>query len=129
MDTPYQATQSEVNIGTNGDKFVTPLTLKNSIQWYPYTVTTITAAIHNETSVSKENVLLCDATSNAITINLPTAVGNTSKFIIKKIDSSSNIVIVDGSAGQFLDGDLTFNLIYQHQSVSLVTNGSNWFII
>lgn len=33
MDTPYQATQVEVNTGTNTDKFVTPDTLKNSTQF------------------------------------------------------------------------------------------------
>lgn len=31
MDVPYQATQSEVNTGTNTDKFVTPSTLTNAI--------------------------------------------------------------------------------------------------
>jgi hypothetical protein len=32
-ENPYQATQAEVNTGTNTDKFVTPATLKNSTQW------------------------------------------------------------------------------------------------
>lgn len=30
---PYQATQAQVDAGTNNDRFVTPLTLKNSTQW------------------------------------------------------------------------------------------------
>lgn len=33
IDVPYQATLTEVNTGTNTDKFVTPSTLKNSTQW------------------------------------------------------------------------------------------------
>lgn len=33
METPYQATQAEVDAGTNDDKFVTPKTLYNSVQW------------------------------------------------------------------------------------------------
>lgn len=33
VNVPYQATQSEVNAGTNTDKFVTPDTLKNSTQF------------------------------------------------------------------------------------------------
>ena len=33
FESPYQATQSEVNTGTNTDKFVTPSTLSNSTQW------------------------------------------------------------------------------------------------
>ena len=31
MQTPYQATQTEVNTGTNDNKFVTPLTLRNHL--------------------------------------------------------------------------------------------------
>lgn len=40
MAVPYQATQAEVNTGTNSDKFVTPNTLFNSSKWsnfVPYT--------------------------------------------------------------------------------------------
>lgn len=33
IETPYQSTQSEVNVGTNTDTFVTPKTLKDSTQW------------------------------------------------------------------------------------------------
>jgi len=32
-DVPYQATQVEVDAGTNNDRFVTPSTLKNAAQW------------------------------------------------------------------------------------------------
>ncbi len=33
IDIPYQATQAEVNVGTNNDKFVTPFTFTNSNKW------------------------------------------------------------------------------------------------
>jgi hypothetical protein len=36
FESPYQATQSEVNTGTDTDKFVTPFTLSNSTQWSNY---------------------------------------------------------------------------------------------
>jgi len=36
FESPYQATQSEVNTGTDTDKFVTPFTLSNSTQWGNY---------------------------------------------------------------------------------------------
>ncbi len=32
-DAPYQASQIEVDAGTNNDKFVTPLTLENASKW------------------------------------------------------------------------------------------------
>jgi len=36
MNVPYQATQSEVNTGTNTDKFVTPETFTNASKWSTY---------------------------------------------------------------------------------------------
>ena len=33
MNVPYQATQDEVNTGTNNDKFVTPNTFTNATKW------------------------------------------------------------------------------------------------
>lgn len=33
MNVPYQATQSEVNTGTNTDKFITPSTFENASKW------------------------------------------------------------------------------------------------
>ena len=81
------------------------------------------------TETSGEVVVLADATSGNLTVNLPTAVANTAKISIKKIDSSANTVIIDGSTTETIDGSLTKTIEFQYTSVSLISNGSNWFII
>jgi hypothetical protein len=94
-----------------------------------YTTATQTGTTRNETATSSCKVILCDCTSNAITVNLPTAVGNTAKFEIKKIDSSANAVTVDAFSTQTIDGGLTAVLQVQYESITIVTDGANWFLI
>jgi hypothetical protein len=82
------------------------------------------------TATNDDDVILCDATSAAITITLYTAVGNEGQKIdIKKIDSSSNNITIDGNGSETIDRDLTFALVAQDESVTLVSDNSNWFII
>jgi hypothetical protein len=90
-----------------------------------YSPTTTTSV----TETSGEVIVLADATSGNLTVNLPTAVANTAKITVKKIDSSANTVIIDGNTTQTIDGSLTKTIEFQYTSVSLISNGSNWFIV
>ncbi len=80
------------------------------------------------TAVDGINVQLVNATSGAITITLPTAVGNNASFIVKKTDSSVNIVTIDGATTETIDGDLTYKLYDQFNYVEIVSNGTNWVV-
>ena len=93
-----------------------------------YTVATQTAATRNETATSGEKVILCDTTSNSITVNLPTAVGNTAKFHIKKI-AAANTVTVDGATTETIDGSLTAAWTPVNVSYTLISDNVNWRII
>lgn len=88
----------------------------------PTTTTTIS-------ETSGEVVVLADATSGNLTVNLPTAVSNTAKITIKKIDSSANTVIIDPNSTQTVDGSATKTIEFQYTSVTLISNNANWFII
>lgn len=46
MSVPYQATQAEVNTGTNTDKFVTPSTFTNASKWGNYLTTSAAASTY-----------------------------------------------------------------------------------
>jgi hypothetical protein len=94
-----------------------------------YVVATETAAIRNEEAKLGEDVILCDATANSITVNLPTAVGNHARFHIKKTDSSVNTVTINGDGTETIDGGLTAVLRRQYESVTLIADGANWLII
>lgn len=94
-----------------------------------YTVENQTSATLNETATEGLVVILCDCTANNITINLPTAVGNTAQITIKKTDASVNTVTIDGAGTEKVDDGLTAVLRKQYESVTLVTDQSNWFVI
>jgi len=92
-------------------------------------VVTQTGATLNLTATQGESVVLCDCTSNAITVNLPTAVGNTAKFTIQKTDGTANAVTIDGSGSQTINGSLTAVLRVPDVSVDLVSNNANWRVV
>ena len=74
------------------------------------------------------NVKLINATSATITVTLPTAVANAACFIIKKTDSSTNTVTIDGYSTETIDGATTYVLYDQYNYVELVSNGTNWVV-
>ena len=91
-------------------------------------VETFTAA--SDTLNAKNNVALCDCTSNNITINLPAAsTASGLQYHIKKIDASANTLTIDGNGSETIDGSLTKVISTQYNSITVVSDGSNWFII
>jgi hypothetical protein len=87
-----------------------------------------TVTIASDTLVDTDHTTLCDCTSNAITINLPTAVAGL-RYEIKKIDATSNAVTIDGFGSETIDGGLTAVINTQYESVTIVSDGTNWFIV
>jgi hypothetical protein len=74
--------------------------------------------------------VLSNATWWNITINLPAAASNTNAIIdVKKTDVSANTVTVDGNWGETIDGVTTKVLTTQYESLTIICDGSNWFII
>lgn len=65
--------------------------------------------------------------SAALTATLPTAVGNTSRYTIKR--TGTGAVTIGTTASQSIDGAPTFSLGVQYQSVDLVSDGANWSVI
>lgn len=82
------------------------------------------------TATNADDVLTADATSAAFTITLYTASGNSGrKLTIKKIDSSVNVVTIDGNASETIDGAAAIYLRDQYSSVELMSDGTNWIIV
>lgn len=73
------------------------------------------------------SVYLVDATSGAVTINLPSAVGNGNRvFTVKKVDVSANAVTVDSVDD--IDGG-TVSLASQYDVTRVISDGTEWFTI
>lgn len=90
-------------------------------------ITTRTAAY---TVTSSDYTMLADATAAAFTVSLPTAAGIKGRiYNVKKIDSSINAVSIEANGTETIDGSLTQVLIDQNESITIQSDGSNWFII
>lgn len=75
------------------------------------------------------NVLICDDTSGAITLNLPAAASNTHRTLYVKKISASNSVTLDGSGAETIDNAATLTLSTQYNYVRIVSDGSEWWVI
>ena len=89
--------------------------------------TTITAS--KTIGLLSRNVFV-DATSGALTVTLPSASSAVGRYFnVKKIDSTSNAVTVDADGSETIDGSTTASLASQYDSLSIVSDGTEWFII
>ena len=92
------------------------------------TLTPTRAVAADFTVTLDDEVVVVDATAGALTITLPNvrrAWGR--KFFVKKVDASANVVTV-GSAS-LIDGATTFPLNVQYESVTVLSNGTTWWVL
>ena len=74
-------------------------------------------------------VILMTTASTDRTVTLPTAADNTGRMItIKKVDSGTGMVTIDGEGSETIDGETTLDLYQQYNSVSLICDGTGWHI-
>jgi len=72
-------------------------------------------------------VVLVDASGGNVTITLPSPQAN-AMINIKKIDDSSNYITVDGN-GANIDGQSIVYLKVQYECYTLVSDGTDWYIV
>jgi hypothetical protein len=84
----------------------------------------------NYTITGNDTVIFADATSGNVTITLPLASGLPGyRFYVKRIDDSANTVTIQRSSNDTIDGETSHTLDVQYMSVTLVSNGSAWYIL
>jgi hypothetical protein len=86
------------------------------------------------TITDTDNVRAVDMTTSSTnrTVTLPTAADNKNRVItIKKVDSGTGTVIVDGEGTETIDGSETLTLLYQYESLTVQCNGAGtaWVVI
>lgn len=70
-----------------------------------------------------------DATAGDVTVTLPAASGSQGRtLVIKKTDSTTNLVIIDGNGSETIDDATTQSIAAQYVSVMLICDGSEWWI-
>lgn len=64
------------------------------------------------------------------TVTLPTVADNSGRaIVITKTDSGAGYVIIDGEGAETVNGDTTVSLHHQYDSITVQSNGSEWFIV
>ena len=80
--------------------------------------------------VSGDYLIIADATGGAITMTLPPAALVPGRiYVFKRINSGANAVVIDPNASETIDGAATYTLSAQWNSVTIMSNGTAWFII
>ncbi len=84
----------------------------------------------NVSSANQEIIELVNAAGAAITRNVFTAVGYRGyKVRVKKTDITHNLVNLQPAvAGQTIDGQSVVSIIKQNDSLSIISDGANWWI-
>lgn len=77
-----------------------------------------------------DDIYECTAGAGGYTATLPASAGCSGKvFIFKKVDSDVGLVTVDANAAELIEGQLTYVLTNQYDSVMIYSNGTGWGII
>jgi hypothetical protein len=125
-------TAGDIVFDTGTDKFVG----WDGGNWVDFagTGTTSNLSVASKTSaytlVTSDDLILADANSAAFTLSLPTAVGNQGKvFKVKKTDTTYNAVTIDPNSTEQVDGNSTTTLNTKGETLTVVSDGSNWQIL
>lgn len=88
------------------------------------------------TALTSDTVILCDATSAAITVNLPTLAssydsgsGTGLVLLVQKSDASGNAVTLDASGSETINGATTLALAARYDTALIVAGPSEWTIM
>lgn len=95
-----------------------------------FTVTSYSSTGSITLTSTGRDLALCSASGGAITLTLPAAASWTGHEInCKKTDSTANVVTIDGNSAETIDGAATRALKTQYESITLISDGSNWWIV
>lgn len=80
-------------------------------------------------TTASDGVISVDASSASFTVTLVTAVGNSGLTQTFKKINAANVVTIDASSTQTIDGALTYALSARYSFVTLVSDGAGWLIV
>jgi len=101
-----------------------------NLRWEIDRHTHIRTVTVDENVALTDGTILVDATSGDVTLTLPTALSAESMiYHFKKIDASSNQMIIDGNGSETIDGALNKQTNLQYATYTIQSNGSSWYIL
>lgn len=128
---PHAVTKSQVGLGSADNTADTAKPVSAAAQTAldlklnrAVSVRTITAAT---TLLDADDVVVCDTTTAAFTVTLPSAVGRTGRsFLIKKI--GPNALTIATTSSQTIDGVTTEPISMAYGFREVISNGGGWYV-
>lgn len=122
---------TRLGVGSDGQALVADSASSTGLSWGNVATNSHTTVTKNSnyTATASDEVILVNAGSGSVTITLPSATANKRMYDVKKIDASSNPVIIAAASGQTVDGGSSATVKVQYASVSVISDGSNWFVV
>lgn len=116
-----------VTVTPTGVTFSLPLTLQSNISVNTFTVTTATYTVDSGSTADYQ--IFCNR-SGTIAITLPTPT-NGRVLIIKDISgaAATNNITISQHASEKIDGANTYVLNFNYESITLTSDGTNWFAV
>lgn len=77
-----------------------------------------------------DGLVLANATAGNITLTLPTAASASGlRIAVKKTDASLNTVTIDGNGAETIDGAANRVLLTQYAVVTVMSDGTQWWVV
>lgn len=81
-------------------------------------------------TVASNRVIIADATAGGFTVTLPLAANAIDmEFVVKKVDSSVNVVTVTAQGAETIDGATTVTLTAQWGKVRIFCDGIDFYLV
>lgn len=127
----YSTVNARLGVGSNNQVLTADSSQTTGIKWAsaPSPVLSVASKTANYTITTSDNIVLGDSSGGTFTLTLPTAVGNTNLYTLKKIDSTATAVSIATTSSQTIDGITTAALTSQYESLQLYSDGSNWQVL
>ena len=94
----------------------------------------VSSATKTIANTDRRIVILCDTSSNAVTINLPAAADSNNRILYIKdkggnAGTAARAITIDPNASETIDGAATLDINTDYGSVTIICDGSNWFAL
>lgn len=82
------------------------------------------------TATANDFTILCNATTAAFSVTLPTAASQPGRlYNVKKIDASANTVTIQCAGAELIDGANTKVIAAQYSNIQFQSDGTAWWIL
>lgn len=123
----YNSGVQELNLGTGGIRFSDGTTQTTSSGGVNKDYVSVTS---HYTLTTDNDVVFVNSSAALVNVYIPTASGVGGKeIIVKKTIGSNNVVINPVIGTETIDGNSSFTVTSNYESVTLISDNTNWFII